>query len=98
MKFVLLLSCSAALLAAPSMSNGIRSVRESRTTATLQVVVKPPLRPGSKIHDRTYEELRKLGADYVRYVPWLPYPKLAVPSSSRPPRAKTSWDFSLIDP
>ena len=98
MKFVLLLSCSAALLAAPVNVQWDKVVRESRTTATLQVVVNPPLRPGSKIHDRTYEELRKLGADYVRYVPWLPYPKLAVAELEPPAAGKTSWDFSIIDP
>jgi len=59
-------------------------VRESRTTATLQVVVNPPLRPGSKIHDRTYEELRKLGADYVRYRP------LAALSEARRGRARAA--------
>ena len=98
MKFVLLLLCSAALLAAPLTVQWNKVVRESRTTATLQVVVNPPLRPGSKIHDRTYEELRKLGADYVRYVPWLPYPKLAVAELEPPAAGKTSWDFSIIDP
>ena len=98
MKFVLLLSCSAALLAAPVTVQWDKVVRESKTTATLQVVVNPPLRPGSKIHDRTYEDLRKLGADYVRYVPWLPYPKLAVAELEPPAAGKTSWDFSLIDP
>ena len=50
----------------------------SKTTPTLQVVVNPPLRRGSKIHDRVFENLKALGADYVRYVPWLPYPKLGV--------------------
>src|ERR1019366_10548934 len=98
MKFVLLLSCSAALLAAPVTVQWDKVVRESKTTPTLQVVVNPPLRAGSKIHDRTYEELRKLGADYVRYVPWLPYPKLAVAELEPPKDGKTFWDFSLIDP
>ncbi|MGA7410713.1 MAG: glycosyl hydrolase family 39 [Bryobacteraceae bacterium] len=72
--------------------------RVSKTTPTLQVVVNPPLRPGSAIHDRVYEEVRQLGADYVRYVPWLPYPKLAVAELEPPANDKTSWDFSLIDP
>jgi hypothetical protein len=70
----------------------------SRTTATLQVVVNPPLRRGSPIHDRAFSELKALGADYVRYVPWLPYPKLAVAELEPPANGKTSWDFSLIDP
>src|SRR5438270_7459738 len=72
--------------------------RVSKTTATLQVVVNPPLRPGSPIHDRAYAELKKLGADYVRYVPWLPYPKLGIAELEPPANGKTSWDFSLIDP
>jgi hypothetical protein len=74
-----------------------RVTRESQTVPTLQVVVNPPLRRGSQIHDRVYEELKRLGADYVRYVPWLPYPKLAV-AELRAPDAETYWDFSLIDP
>jgi hypothetical protein len=72
--------------------------RESRTVPTLQVVVNPPLRPGSPIHDRVYAELKRLGADYVRYVPWLPYPKLAVAELRAPDATQTYWDFSLIDP
>lgn len=73
-------------------------VRVSKTTPTLQVVVNPPLRRGSAIHDRVFSELQKLGADYVRYVPWLPYPKLGVAELEPPTASKTSWDFSLIDP
>ena len=71
---------------------------ESRTTPTLQVVVNPPLRRGSAIHDRVFAELKRLGADYVRYVPWLPYPKLAVAELRPPDDTHTYWDFSLIDP
>jgi Glycosyl hydrolases family 39 len=70
----------------------------SKTTATLQVVVMPPLRRGSKIHDRAFQEVHDLGANYVRYVPWLPYPKLAVAELDPPRDGHTSWDFSLIDP
>ena len=70
----------------------------TKTTPTLQVVVNPPLRPGMPIHDRAYAELKGLGADYVRYVPWLPYPKLGVAELEPPSADKTSWDFSLIDP
>ena len=42
--------------------------------------------------------MHDLGADYVRYVPWLPYPKLGVAEMEPPADGKTSWDFSLIDP
>jgi L-rhamnose-proton symport protein (RhaT) len=73
-------------------------IRVSNTTPTLQVVVNPPLRRGSSIHDRAFQTLRELGCDYVRYVPWLPYPKLAVAELEPPSAGKTSWDFSLIDP
>ena len=40
----------------------------------------------------------ELGANYVRYVPWLPYPRLGVAELEPPTAEKTSWDFSLIDP
>jgi len=69
-----------------------------RTTPTLQVVVNPPLRPGSPIHEKAYAEVKRLGAEYVRYVPWLPYPKLGVAELEPPADGKTSWDFSIIDP
>ncbi len=70
----------------------------SKTTPTLQVVVNPPLRPGQPLSEGSYKAVRELGADYVRYVPWLPYPKLAVAELEPPTPQKTSWDFSLIDP
>jgi len=73
-------------------------VRVSKTTPTLQVVVNPPLRPGSAIHDKVFQDLKDLGAEDVRYVPWLPYPKLGVAELEPPHDGKTSWDFSLIDP
>lgn len=65
----------------------------SKTTATLQVVVNPLLRRGSAIHDPAFHALRDLNAEFVRYVPWLPYPKLAVAELE-----PGVWDTSLIDP
>jgi len=50
------------------------------------------------MHDGAFNALRDLKADYVRYVPWFPYPKLAVAELDAPDGQKTSWDFSLIDP
>jgi hypothetical protein len=73
-------------------------VRVSKTTPTLQVVVIPPLRRGTPVHDNAFRELHELQADYVRYVPWLPYPKLGVAELEPPADGKTSWDFSIIDP
>lgn len=96
---LLLLSGGAALNQAQDVKvswNKIELV--SKTTATLQVVVNPPLRRGSPIHDNAFSSLKNVGADYVRYVPWLPYPKLGVAELEPPANGKTSWDFSLIDP
>ena len=70
----------------------------SKSTPTLQVVVNPPLRPGQPLGAAAYKAVKELGADYVRYVPWLPYPKLAVAELEPPTAEKTSWDFGLIDP
>ncbi len=75
-----------------------KSVRVSNTTATLQVVVNPLIRRGSPIHERVFRELKSLGADQVRFVPWMPYPKLAVAELEPPSETEAFWDFSLIDP
>lgn len=72
--------------------------RVSKTVPTLQVVVNPPLRPQNAVAKGAYAEVKKLGADYVRYVPWLPYPKLAVAELEPPAGDKSFWDFSVIDP
>jgi hypothetical protein len=70
----------------------------SKSTPTLQVVTNPMLNPGAPIHDGSFAALKALGADYVRYVPWLPYPKIAVAELDPPTKDKTSWDFTYIDP
>ncbi|MEO6964378.1 MAG: glycosyl hydrolase family 39, partial [Acidobacteriaceae bacterium] len=75
-----------------------KAVRVSRTNATLQAVVTPLMGRDSPVHDQIWSALRNLHANYVRYVPWLPYPKLAVAELEPPANGKTSWDFSLIDP
>ncbi|MGA7687154.1 MAG: glycosyl hydrolase family 39 [Terriglobales bacterium] len=72
--------------------------RVSRTVPTLQVVVNPLLRRGSPIHDQTFQALRDLEAEDVRFVPWFPYPRLAVAELLPPTADHTYWDFSLIDP
>jgi len=69
----------------------------SKSTATLQVVANPMLRREGAMHDASFKALQNLNADFVRYVPWFPYPKLAV-AELQPPGDKTHWDFSLIDP
>ncbi len=73
-------------------------IRVSRTRATLQVVANPMLRDHSPIHQGAFGALRDLGADAVRYVPWFPYPHLAVAELRAPTRDSTFWDFSRTDP
>jgi len=75
-----------------------KMIRVSETSPTLQVVVNPPLRRGTPVHNNAFKALHDLGADYVRYVPWLPYPKLGIAELEPPKDGKTSWDFTLIDP
>lgn len=70
----------------------------SKSTPTLQVVVNPQLLRGAKLHDASFAALHSLRADFVRYVPWLPYPRQAVAELTAPANGKTSWDFSHIDP
>ena len=69
----------------------------SKTTPTLQVVENPKLRLPSAFHDSAFNALKNLGADYVRYVPWFPYPKLAVAELKAPTRSETFWDFTFMD-
>lgn len=68
----------------------------SKTTPTLQLVENPAVRQ-SPIHEATFKALKDLGADYVRYVPWFPYPKMAVAELKPPADGKTYWDFKLLD-
>lgn len=74
------------------------TLRVSKSTPTLQVVVNPMLVPGAKLHNGAFRALKNLGADYVRYVPWLPYPRMAVAELKPPTAHHTYWDFSHIDP
>lgn len=69
----------------------------SKSTPTLQVVGNPMLRSSAPMHDAAFSALQHLKADYVRYVPWFPYPRLAVAELEPPTKTKTSWDFNLID-
>ena len=75
-----------------------KQIALSKSTPTLQVVVNPQLLRGALMHDGAFAALHELGADYVRYVPWLPYPRQAVAELAAPAGGKTSWDFSHIDP
>jgi hypothetical protein len=83
---------------APSIVVKWEKKTPSHTVPTLQAVVNPMLRRGSPIHDASLDALHKLGADYVRYAFWYPYPKLAVAELRAPEANQTSWDFQYIDP
>ncbi|MDN5288327.1 MAG: hypothetical protein JWR38_4601 [Mucilaginibacter sp.] len=78
--------------------NWDKTISVSKTTPTLQVVYNPMLRENSPIHKGTFEALKNLGADYVRYVPWFPYPKAAVVELNAPSARQTYWDFTYADP
>ncbi len=78
--------------------NWANEVSTSVSTPTLQVVGNPMLRRKAAMHDESFKAVKELNADFVRYVPWFPYPKLAVAELEPPTATKTSWDFSLIDP
>lgn len=71
----------------------------SKTTTTLQVVANPLLNEDtSPVAKRAWQSLADLGADYVRYVPWFPYPLVGV-AELLPPNAKqTFWNFEYILP
>ena len=69
----------------------------SKTTATLQLVENPMVRPSSPIHKNVFKALKNLKADYVRYVPWFPYPKMAVAELKPPTQTETFWDFTYMD-
>jgi len=73
-------------------------LRTNRTLPTLQVVATPMLRRDSPIHDRAFAALAALGCEQVRWVPWLPYPRLSVAALAPPAPGVTSWDFSEMDP
>ncbi len=70
----------------------------SKTTPTLQVVVNPMLKRNAPFHKENFQALEDLGADYVRFVPWFPYPTAAVVELKEPTDKQTFWDFSYIDP
>jgi len=98
---LLLLSTTSVLIGQESKSltiNWDKPTVVNKSVPTLQVVVNPLMRPGHPLSAASYAAVKDLGADYVRYVPWLPYPRLAVAELEPPTPQKTSWDFSIIDP
>lgn len=75
-----------------------KNIMVSKTTPTLQVVVNPMLKKGSPIHKGSFSALKEMKGDYVRFVPWFPYPQVAVAELQAPTNTQTFWDFSRVDP
>jgi hypothetical protein len=92
------LSAQVAPTGPPSIVVNWQRTTPNRTVPTLQAVVNPMLRRGSPIHDASLDALHGLGADYVRYAFWFPYPKLAVAELRPPDQTQTYWDFQYMDP
>jgi hypothetical protein len=76
--------------------NSVQGV--NRTNASVQAVVTPLMLRGSPMHDRVWQAFKDLEVEHVRYLPWLPYPRLAVADLEPPAGGRTSWNFSLINP
>lgn len=71
----------------------------ARTIPALQVVSNPLLKRDTVTHDSAYAELKRIKAEYVRFVPWYWFGyEYAVVESLPPSGSKTYWDFSHIDP
>lgn len=75
-----------------------RRLATSTTTPTLQVVVNSKLMPGQAVREGAYRAFRDLDCEYVRYVPWFPYPHMSVAELAPPTATTTSWDFTYADP
>ncbi len=78
--------------------NWDKKIRDLKTRVQAQVCVEPPMRRESPIHKPLFAALRDLRADWNRFQPWHPYPRLSVAELEPPRDGKTSWDFSLLDP
>ncbi|KAJ9445029.1 Beta-galactosidase 8 [Diplonema papillatum] len=78
----------------------------TNSTPTYQTSVNPKYRMDglegtSNISRVVFDNMKLLGADYMRHVPWFPYPRLAVAELYAPVRnlsCTSSWDFTYIDP
>ncbi len=72
--------------------------RVLKTNPTLLVGAAPELGFGAPLHDQIFSAIKGLGVDDLRYASGGPYVHLGVAELDPPSAAKTSWDFSHIDP
>lgn len=69
----------------------------SKAAVSIQVCPEPPLLRGRPLHDKLFNLLHALGADYPRLQPWFAYPRITVAELSPPAGGRTHWDFTLLD-
>ena len=75
--------------------------RTTHTAATFEVDVMPHLArtPEGGPFDAYREALQNLGASYVRFSPWLVYPRVVVPELTQAVGCEgANWNSSLLDP
>ena len=80
----------------------------TNSTPTYQTSINPKYRADkgnpSNISDTVYANMKALDADFMRHVPWFPYPHLAVAELNPVNKTAagggctTSWNWTLIDP
>jgi hypothetical protein len=85
-------------------------ITTASTAATVEVDCCEPFltrNPSAHVHgggpfDGYLSAMKALGAEYVRFAPWYPYPKIAVvelePSDCTVTKPATNWNSSLFDP
>ncbi|KAJ7918887.1 glycoside hydrolase superfamily [Mycena leptocephala] len=85
-------------LAAFALGLSVTNAQIIKTTPTLQVVVNPNVLPSTVQGAGALAALDSLSPEFPRFVPWFPYPRLAVAELEPPTITSTSWNFTLIDP
>ncbi|KAJ7918857.1 hypothetical protein B0H13DRAFT_2433847 [Mycena leptocephala] len=85
-------------LAAFALGLSVTNAQIIKTTPTLQVVVNPNVLPSTVQGTGALAALDSISPEFPRFVPWFPYPRLAVAELEPPTITSTSWNFTLIDP
>jgi hypothetical protein len=75
-----------------------RLIGISKTHISILACAEPPMRRGYPIHDKLFNALHELNADYPRLQLWAPYPRIAVAELYPPNHERTFWNFELMDP
>ena len=94
MKSFFLSSIAAVAFAQPStpdvdvVIDWTQNIRTLKSVPAFQTVVNPMTTRASPIHDQVYNAIAKLGSEYNRGVPWLPYPKLGIIEMEPPSGSK----------